>query len=84
MNAQELHTIITRVGDKSRIVFAGDFRQNDLNYKQSDQSGITQFMTILKKMKSFRTVEFLEDDIVRSGLVREYIIERAKLGFDDT
>jgi phosphate starvation-inducible protein PhoH and related proteins len=84
MNAQELHTIITRVGDKSRIVFAGDFRQNDLNYKLSDQSGITQFMTILKKMKSFRTVEFLEDDIVRSGLVREYIIERAKLGFDDT
>ncbi len=82
MNAGELHTVMTRVGTNSRIIFAGDFRQNDLKYKQSDQSGIIDFMRILKNMTSFKTVEFLEDDIVRSGLVREYIIERAKLGFE--
>lgn len=83
MNAGELHTVMTRVGENSRIIFAGDFRQNDLQYKTSDQSGIREFMKILRNMESFKCIEFFEDDIVRSNLVREYIIERAKLGFDD-
>jgi len=82
MTDQELHTVMTRVGENSRIIFSGDFRQNDLVYKKNDQSGIKDFMSILHSMKRFRTVEFNEDDIVRSELIREYIINRARMGFD--
>jgi len=82
MTDQELHTVMTRVGENSKIIFSGDFRQNDLVYKKNDQSGIHNFMKILHKMKHFRTVEFDENDIVRSALVKEYIIQRARMGFD--
>jgi phosphate starvation-inducible protein PhoH and related proteins len=76
----ELHSIITRVGKNTKVIFSGDFGQNDLIYKRMEQSGIVGFMKILAKMPSFRTIEFDIDDIVRSGLVKEYIIARHNLG----
>jgi predicted ribonuclease YlaK len=75
LNFHELDTIITRVGENSRIAFCGDFMQSDL-VKQSEQNGIIQFMDIIKTMKSFEMINFTEDDIVRSGLVREYIMSK--------
>jgi len=75
LNFHELDTIITRVGENSRIAFCGDFMQTDL-VKQTEQNGIIQFMDIIKTMKSFETVNFTEEDIVRSGLVREYILSK--------
>ena len=76
----ELHSIITRVGKNTKVIFSGDFGQNDLIYKRMEQSGIVGFMKILANMPSFRTIEFDIDDIVRSGLVKEYIIARHNLG----
>jgi phosphate starvation-inducible protein PhoH len=75
MTDMELNSIMTRVGDRSKIIFCGDFRQTDL-YKKGDLSGLKKFMAIADMMPSFRTLEFDVDDIVRSDLVREYILAR--------
>jgi phosphate starvation-inducible protein PhoH len=79
MTLHELDSIITRLGKNCRIVFCGDFRQSDLP-KESDRKGLIDFMRILENMKSFTHVEFSQDDIVRSGLVKQYIIMKDKLG----
>ena len=75
MTDMELNSIITRVGDKSKIIFCGDFRQTDL-YKKTDMSGLKKFMRIADMMPSFKTFEFGVDDIVRSAIVKEYILAR--------
>lgn len=77
MSGMELHSIMTRVGENSKIIFCGDFKQTDL---PKTESGFPQFIDILNRMPSFRTVIFTRDDIVRSGLVKEYIITRDNLG----
>lgn len=73
MNFQELSSIITRVGEGSKIIFCGDFKQTDLNRKH-DQSGLKDFVEIINRMPSFRSVEFGIEDIVRSALVKEFIV----------
>lgn len=77
MTDMELNSIMTRVGHKSKIIFCGDFRQTDL-YKKTDMSGLKKFMAIADMMPSFRTFEFGTDDIVRSSIVKEYILARLK------
>ena len=79
LNFHELDTITTRVGQDSKIIFCGDFFQTDLQ-KQSEKEGLKYFMSIISKMESFATVEFNLGDIVRSGLVKEYLISKIKLG----
>ena len=73
----ELDSIITRCGKNCKIIMCGDFRQNDLA-DQGEDSGIKKFMNIIKKMSMFSFVEFTNDDIVRSKLVKEYIIVKGK------
>ena len=75
MTDMELNSIMTRIGKHSKIIFCGDFRQTDL-YKRNDMSGLMKFMAIADAMPSFKVVEFDVDDIVRSKLVKEYIIAR--------
>jgi predicted ribonuclease YlaK len=78
MTYSELSTIITRTGQNSKIIFCGDYRQTDLKY-DDERSGIFYFMKILKNMhKHFSCIEFTENDIVRSGLVKEFILTKAK------
>jgi len=77
MNDMEINSIITRVGHNSKIIFCGDFRQTDL-YKKGDLSGLQKFMVIAENMPSFRMFEFNEDDIVRSDLVKEYLVARIR------
>jgi len=79
LNFHELDSIITRVGENSRIVFCGDASQSDL-VKTNDRNGIHDFLNILRKMPSFDIIEFGIDDIVRSGLVKEYIIAKLDTG----
>ena len=78
--AHELDSIITRVGENSKIMFCGDATQSDLQ-KSNDRNGIVDFMSILRKMPSIDIIEFGVDDIVRSGLVKEYIIAKMEAGF---
>jgi phosphate starvation-inducible protein PhoH len=76
----ELDSIITRIGENSKIIFCGDATQSDLQ-KTNDRNGIVDFMSILRKMPSFDIIEFGVDDIVRSGIVKEYIIAKIEAGF---
>ena len=80
LNFHELDSIITRVGTNCRIIFSGDVAQTDL-IKQNERTGILDFMQILQALESFDIVEFGLDDIVRSGLVKEYLISKIQLGF---
>ena len=79
LNFHELDSIITRVGENSRIIFCGDASQTDL-VKTNDRNGIHDFLNILRKMPSFDIIEYGIDDIVRSGLVKEYIIAKLEIG----
>jgi phosphate starvation-inducible protein PhoH len=78
MTDSEINTIMTRVGKNSRIVLCGDVRQDDLvlSKNRADVSGLSKFIRIARKIPSFDIIEFGVDDIIRSGLVREYIIAR--------
>lgn len=78
MSLHELDSVITRVGKNCRILFCGDFRQSDFTREQ-EKSGLIDFMKIIKKMKSFVFIDFEEQDIVRSALVRDYIIQKDRL-----
>lgn len=75
----EIDTVITRMGDNSRAIFCGDFRQTDL-VNDRDKSGIHKFINITRKMSGFAYIEYEKHDIVRSGLVKEYIIKRTEMG----
>ena len=79
MTFHELDSVITRVGKGCRVLFCGDFRQSDLT-KEQERNGLKDFMKIISKLNDFVHVDFLEQDIVRSKLVKEYIIARQKLG----
>ena len=81
MGDGELHTVMTRVGENCRIIFCGDVKQDDLtSERKKELSGLRDFMKIIHKMKEFEFVDFQVEDIVRSKLVKSYIIERDRLG----
>jgi phosphate starvation-inducible protein PhoH len=80
LNFHELDSIITRVGENSKICFCGDAVQSDLT-KTNEKNGILDFMRIIRSMPSFDVIEFGIEDIVRSGLVKEYIIAKIEAGF---
>ena len=79
LNFHELDTIITRVGQDSKIMFCGDFGQTDLT-KMNERNGLMNFLQILQEMEEFNCTEFDIGDIVRSGFVRNYLINKTKLG----
>ena len=79
LNFHELDSIITRVGQDSKIVFCGDVNQSDLQ-RTNERNGILDFQRILEGMDEFSMVEFGISDIVRSGLVKSYLISKMTLG----
>ena len=81
LNFHELDTIITRVGQDSKILFCGDFDQTDLQ-KTNEKNGLHNFLRILQEMEEFNCTEFTVGDIVRSGFVRSYLINKIKLGMN--
>ena len=79
LNFHELDSLITRIGQDSKVIFAGDVAQTDLQ-KTAEKDGILDFQRILQEMDEFSLIEFGIDDIVRSGLVKSYIINKINLG----
>lgn len=75
MTLHELDSIITRAGKNVTFYFCGDTHQADLGFKQS---GLSEFMEILDRMKSFDHIEFGVEDIVRGELVKEYLMAKYK------
>ena len=81
MNFHELDTIMTRIGQESKIIYSGDFFQSDL-LKNTDREGFGKFLSIINDMNEFKSIEFNIGDIVRSGLVRSYLIAKTKQGMN--
>jgi predicted ribonuclease YlaK len=79
LNFHELDSIMTRCGQDTKIMFCGDARQSDLQ-KSNERTGIVDFQRILEDMKEFSLVEYNIEDIVRSGLVKSYLISKINLG----
>lgn len=82
MDATELHTILTRLGKNTRLILCGDHRQDDLTGKKGQVSGLKEIVKVLTSMGSMSKVEFDIGDIQRSPFVKEYLIQRLKLGLD--
>jgi phosphate starvation-inducible protein PhoH len=83
MGDMELHSIMTRIGQNTKIIFCGDTRQDDLTSERfHEESGLSKFSKIIREMPQFEFVEFTVDDIVRSDIVKDYIITRDRLGLD--
>ena len=80
MTFHELDSVITRIGPNCRIIFCGVYRQTDLRF-EDERVGLKQFLEILNNIKSFTHFEFGIEDIVRSGIVKEYIIGKTSLGY---
>ena len=80
MTYHELDSIITRVGESSKIIFCGDTFQDDLagSRNRNDVSGLTDFLRVVERIPSFDIINFGVDDIVRSGLVKEYILAKER------
>jgi|TARA_E500000305_G_scaffold101357_1_gene94898 phosphate starvation-inducible protein PhoH len=78
LNFHELDSIMTRVGENTKIMFCGDATQSDL-IKQNERNGIIDFMRVLRLMSSVDIIEFGVEDIVRSGLVKEFILAKMEL-----
>ena len=79
LNFHELDSIITRVGEDTKIMFCGDVAQTDL-IKTNEKNGILDFQKIITRMPEFDLIEFGMEDIVRSGLVKSYITSKIELG----
>lgn len=75
---EEIHTCMTRVGYRSKIIWCGDYRQTDLNKKKNDLSGLNKFLDIASLMDSHTRIEFTVSDIVRSSLVKDWIVATMK------
>jgi len=81
LNFHELDSVITRLGDNCRIILCGDYFQSDFE-KDRDKDGINLFLDIIDRMKGFEVIEFGWEDIVRSDLVRDYIMTKQFMGID--
>lgn len=81
LNWSEVNTIITRCGHRSKIIFCGDFKQTDLIKNNRDQSAFHSFREVARNMKAFQEIYFTPDDIVRSSLVKDWIVSCEKLGY---
>ena len=79
LNFHELDSIITRVGQDSKIIFCGDQAQTDL-IRTNERTGILDFQRNIQNMEEFSLIEFGIDDIVRSGIVKSYLISKINLG----
>ena len=80
MTWHELSSVITRTGHRSKIIFVGDLKQNDLVKTRNDVSGLQDFLRVAETMPEFTSINFTSDDIVRSNLTKSWIVACDKLG----
>lgn len=79
-NWEEVNTVLTRIGENSRLIVCGDAKQDDLIYKKNDKSGIHTLIKVAERMESFDLVNFTQRDIVRSKFVKDFIIACEDVG----
>jgi len=75
MTFHEIDSIMTRVGQNSRVIFTGDSKQTDLDgSKRMGTSGMDDALDIFDGISDFSCIEFTRNDIVRSKFVKSWII----------
>jgi len=77
MTFKELFTLITRIGEFSKVFILGDPEQSDINGKSGFIKMISQFEDEESRQNGIHVFRFTEDDIVRSGLV-QFITKKVK------
>jgi predicted ribonuclease YlaK len=77
----EFSSLITRCGHNTKYLFSGDSAQSDLHPRSYEVMDIHRMITICEAMPSFDLVEMEIDDIVRSGLVKEFLIHAQTLEY---
>ena len=75
----EIDTVLTRIGENCRFILCGDFCQNDLSIKR-EKSGFEDAIRILRQIEHVKEIKFTVDDVVRSGFVKQYLIEKERQG----
>jgi phosphate starvation-inducible protein PhoH len=76
----EIDSVITRCGNNTRYIICGDHNgQCDITSKH-EKSGYSEFLQIIDQIPEFSTISFNEEDIVRSEMVKKWIIAKNKLG----
>jgi len=79
LNFHELDSVMTRAGENTRLILCGDYLQSDFN-NDGERNGLAKFLNIIERMKDFSIIQFGWDDIVRSGIVRDYIMTKELMG----
>ena len=78
LNFHELDSVITRVGENTKLILCGDYYQSDFHW-DTDKKGISKFIKIMKLLDRFKVIEFTWEDIVRSDLVKDYIMVKEQM-----
>lgn len=73
MTFHEINSVITRLGENSKLIICGDIAQNDLLMKKNDQSGYLKAISALGKIDTVDVITFTRNDIVRSNFVKQWI-----------
>lgn len=76
---QETKTVISRLGNRSKLILCGDFSQNDLNKSKHDVSGFPEVFRVAESMKEFVNIRFTTADILRSSFVKNFLVCCEKL-----
>lgn len=79
LTISELNSVMTRIGDNTKVIICGDIAQNDLVNKKNDISGFIQGLKIFHNMDNMQVINFTEHDIVRSTFVKKWISEYQKI-----
>lgn len=74
MTWHELNSLVTRCGKNTQLILCGDTKQNDLITNKNDVSGFADFLKVTESMDEFDIIKFFPQDIVRSGLVKSWIL----------
>ena len=79
LTAHEADSIVTRLGKGSKIIFCGDTCQTD--FTRNNEKDIDKFLDVINRMPQWFDInEFESGDIVRSGIVKEYIKTKERMG----
>lgn len=79
-NFHGINSLMTRIGNDCKLILCGDGVQSDLIKTKNDTTGFRELIDVTRQMPEFRHFRFTSDDIVRSGLVRSWILTCEKLG----
>ena len=73
MTFHEINSVMTRLGENSRVIFTGDIIQTDLDGRRNGTCGMKQFLDVIENMREFSSIKFSVGDIVRSEFVKAWI-----------